>query len=87
MTAQEAEQILRSTPGYDWLINDTRMFWSPAELEPFLSVSANTIRRWADSGLIPGAVDFGTTGWRIPRAGLMIYLASRLGGNKASNAV
>lgn len=86
MTEQEAEQLLSATPGYGWLINDTRMFWSPADLEPFLGISANTIRRWADSGLIPGAVDFGTAGWRIPRSGLIIFLASRLGGSKSSNA-
>jgi len=82
MNEHEAEKILRSVPGYDWLLNDGRSFWTPQELEPFLGISFQTIRRWADAGVIPGSLNFGSTGIRIPRGGLMIYLAGKLTGGQ-----
>ena len=79
MTEEEiAENKLRTTPGYTWLINDNKAFWTPQELEKYLGFSAQTIRRWVEAGAIPGALDFGATGIRIPRAGLIIYLANNL---------
>lgn len=86
MTEQEADQILRSVPGYSWLLNDGRLFWSPTDLEPFIGFNANTIRRWVDAGLIPGALDFGSSGIRIPRGGLMVYLASKIAGGQQKHA-
>ena len=86
MSEDQAGQLLSSVPGYEWLLRDGRAFWSPVDLEPFLGVSANTIRRWADAGLIPGALDFGSAGYRIPRGGIMIYLASRIAGSQQRQA-
>ena len=82
MTEQEAIQILRSVPGYDWILNDTRLYWSPSDLEAYLGFSAQTIRRWVDQGRFPGALDFGATGIRIPQASVLIYLASNLQGQQ-----
>jgi hypothetical protein len=35
-------------------------------------------RRWCEDGLINGAAFYGEKlGWRMPRSGLLLYLASR----------
>ena len=86
MTEHEAEQTLRSVPGYDWLVNDGRLFWTPQDLAPFLGVTPQTIKNWTDAGLIPGALNFGSAGVRLPRGGLMIYLASRIPGTQQKHA-
>jgi len=86
MTEKEAEQILRAVPGYGWLLNDGRTLWTPTDLEQYLGVTSNTIRRWAEAGMIPGALDLGGAGFRIPRAGLMVFLASRIPGSQQKQA-
>lgn len=70
-------------PEYLWLIGSTKPFWLIKDIADALVVSPNTVKKWCADGLIPGAVDFGSGGWRIPRTGLIIFLASRLG--KLSN--
>ncbi len=86
MTEQEAAQILRSVPGHEWLLTDSRLYWSPGDLEGPLCFSAQTIRRWVEEGRFPGALDFGKTGIRIPRASVLIYLASNLQGRQQKQA-
>jgi len=79
---EDAEEKL-NLPEYQWLLGSAKPFWVVKEIADTLIVSPNTVKKWCADGLIPGAVDFGSGGWRIPRTGLIIFLVSRLG--KASN--
>ena len=75
---EDAEAKL-NLPEYQWLLDSAKPFWVAKEIADILVVSPNTVKKWCADGLIPGAVDFGSGGWRIPRTGLVIFLASRLG--------
>ncbi len=75
-----AENRLRGVPGYTWLLDSPKQFWTAPEVAEPISVNMNTVKKWCSDGLIPGALNLGASGWRIPREGLILYFASRLGG-------
>jgi hypothetical protein len=77
MTITEAEQLLADIPEYGWIVEATKQFWSSGDIAKHLSINAGTVRRWCEEGLLPGAVFYGEKlGWRIPRSGILLYLAS-----------
>jgi hypothetical protein len=79
VTELEDAEARLNLPEYQWLLGSTKPFWLVKEVADVLLISTNTVKKWCADGLVPGAVDFGSGGWRIPRTGLIIFLASRLG--------
>lgn len=75
-----AEQTLRTIPEYRWLVNSEQPFWSSGNVAEHLAVSPTTVRLWCESGGIVGAAFYGgRIGWRMPRSGLIIFLAGLIG--------
>jgi hypothetical protein len=73
---KEAERILSQVPEYAWLITSQKPWWTVAEVSEQLGIGESVVRSWCDRGLIPGAVLHSRqTGWRMPRSGLIQYLA------------
>jgi hypothetical protein len=73
---QEAERILAQLPEYGWLTSDSKSWWTVSEVAEHLEIGESAVRGWCEKGLIPGAVLHSRQlGWRIPRSGLMLYLA------------
>ncbi len=71
-----AEPILARLPEYAWLTSSSKPWWTVAEVAENLVIGASAVRNWCEQGLIPGAVLHSRQlGWRMPRSGLMQYLA------------
>lgn len=81
---QGDETFLRSLghPEDAWLFTGQKWYRS-SEVAEQLALSEDTVNRLADAGLIPGAIlhgELGTgsrrrAGWRLPRSGLIVYMA------------
>lgn len=72
----EAERVLAKLPEYAWLTNTQKAWWTVAEVAENLAIGASAVRNWCEQGLIPGAVLHSRQlGWRMPRSGLLQYLA------------
>lgn len=67
-----------------WLFSSQK-WYRTAEVAEQLAISGDTVNRLAEKGRIPGAVLHGEmssdlrrrTGWRLPRSGLIVYMARR----------
>jgi hypothetical protein len=76
LNLQEAERILAQLPEYAWLTKNAKLWWRVAEVAEHLEIGESAVRSWCERGLIPGAVlHTRQLGWRIPRSGLVQYLA------------
>lgn len=80
------EAYLRSLgyPEDAWLFSGQK-WYRTAEVAEEMAISEDTVNRLAEAGHIPGAVLHGElgsgsrrrTGWRLPRSGLIVYMARR----------
>ena len=73
---QEAERIVMQILEYRWL-RDEKSWYSVIEVAEKLGIGRESVRKWCESGDIPGAMNFQPqqVGWRIPRSGLLLFLA------------
>jgi len=79
MTEDEAEQLLSQKRQYDWLTRSDIEFWTVQDIAGKLNVPESTVLGWIRSKLIEDVVFYTKqTGYRIPRLGLMKYLASTI---------
>jgi hypothetical protein len=71
-----AERLLAAIPEYAWLVQSGKQFYTVSEVSAALDIGVGAVRALAERGDIAGAVLYGTQiGWRLPRSGLMLYLA------------
>jgi hypothetical protein len=71
-----AEQMLAAIPEYAWLVQSGKQFYTAAEVSAALGIGVGAVRALCERGDIAGAVLYGTQiGWRLPRSGLLLYLA------------
>jgi predicted DNA-binding transcriptional regulator AlpA len=74
------EQYLRKLkyPEDDWALSDQR-WYTASEVADKLGMSAITVRSFAARGEFPGAIQYAEQrlGWRIPRSGLITFIACR----------
>ena len=71
-----AEQLLAAIPEYAWLVQSGKQWWTVAEVSEALGIGLGAVRALAERGDIAGAVLYGQQiGWRLPRSGLVLYLA------------
>ncbi len=76
LNLQEAERILAQLPEYAWLTGSRKSWWTVSEVAEQLEIGESAVRSWCERGLIPGAVlHTRQLGWRIPKSGLIQYLA------------
>ncbi|MDE1904916.1 MAG: hypothetical protein KGH75_00515 [Rhodospirillales bacterium] len=69
-----AEALLRNIPEYDWLTKGGLQWWTIPQLAEHLPLGEAAIR--ARIREFPGAQDYGEKiGYRIPRSGVILYLA------------
>jgi len=79
MSPEAAEALLRTIPEYAWLTQSGRQIYTTAEVAEYLHIGVFAVRVRCQDGLFPGAIDYGIgIGWRIPRSGLILYLANRV---------
>jgi Helix-turn-helix domain len=66
----------RGFPEDAWILGDGQQWFKVSEVADPLGLSTNNLRTLAEQGKIPGAVLHGKqTGWRLPRSGIVIFLA------------
>ncbi|HEX9413779.1 MAG TPA: helix-turn-helix domain-containing protein [Ktedonobacterales bacterium] len=83
----EAEAVLRQWPEYAWLTESGVQWYRVGDVADHLGMSRETMRAMCERGAIPGAVNYGQQlGWRIPRSGLLRYLAGLARGGRATGA-
>lgn len=71
-----AEQQLQAIPEYDWIARSGQQWFTVSEVATAMAVGKEAVRGWCERGLIAGAVMYGQQiGWRMPRSGLLLYLA------------
>jgi hypothetical protein len=71
---REAEAMLRKIPEYEWLITNGLQWWTVPQLAEHLPIGEAAIR--ARIHEFPGAQDYGDKiGYRIPKSGVIMYLA------------
>ena len=73
------EEYLRGLgiPEDAWVLSG-QQWYATSEAAKYLGVSADVIRAAADRGAIPGAIlHEARVGWRLPRSGLIHYLADQ----------
>jgi hypothetical protein len=79
-----AEAMLSRVPEFAPLVGDGRPFWKTGEVAGLLGVTDHIVRGWCESGQIRGATKYDqNVGWRIPRSGLLVFLATRQSGQQA----
>ena len=79
-----AEEVLARIPELAPIVSDPRPFWKTGEVAALLGVTDHIVRGWCESGQIRGAIKYEqNVGWRIPRSGLLVFLASRQSGQQA----
>jgi hypothetical protein len=77
MTLEEAENLLSRIPEYNWLTKDGTDWYKAEELATHLGIGEHAVRARCKDGSIHGATFYGEKiGWRIPRSGVILYLAS-----------
>lgn len=68
---------MRQYPDYDWLTKSGLQFWTVSEVAKNLNIGPAAVRARCESGAFDGALFYGVQiGWRIPRSGLIVYLAT-----------
>jgi len=76
----EDEQYLRNLgrPEDVWVLSG-QQWWTAADVARMLGISDEAVRSLAERGAIPGAIlhDIKRVGWRLPRDGLITYLATQ----------
>lgn len=69
-----AERKLAGIPEYSWLTASRNEWWTVSEIAEHLRVGNKTVLAWCAG--IAGATKLSQqAGWRIPRSGLLVYLA------------
>lgn len=75
----EDEQYLRDLgyPQNDWVLGG-QQWYTISEVAEHLAISDEGVRKLVESGSMPGSLMHGIKriGWRIPREGLIVYLAN-----------
>jgi hypothetical protein len=72
----QAEAYLRSYPEFDWLTKNGQQWFRTQEVSDGLGIGEAAVRAICDRGEIDGAINYGKPiGWRMPRTGLIMYLA------------
>lgn len=81
-----AEALLDAIPEYHWLTRSDAPIWRVQQVAGPLGVTEHIVRNWCEGGLIRGAIkyDASQVGWRIPRSGLLVFLAARMQGGAQS---
>jgi len=80
---ERAEALLAGIPELASIVRDPRPFWKASEVAAMLGVTDHIVRAWCDSGQIRGAIKYDVNvGWRIPRSGLLVFLAARRAGGQ-----
>lgn len=78
-TLEEAERYLRQkgVPEDGWVLNSGQLFYRVSEVEGKLfGLNGDAIRTLASSGQVPNAVQPSQqVGWRLPRSGIIFYIA------------
>lgn len=79
MTLDEATEILRQRPEFDWLVNSGKQWYSIEEVKgDKTGLGDAALRAICSRGEIDGADNYGPgIGWRMPRSGLIFYFARR----------
>jgi hypothetical protein len=76
----EDEQYLRELayPEDQWVLGG-QQWYTTGEAAEALGMSDETLRKFALSGAVPGAIQHDTKriGWRFPRSGLIAYIAGQ----------
>jgi hypothetical protein len=81
----EATAYLAQFPEYRWLTTGGLQMYRISDITPHLAVGEKAIAALCERGEIAGAVSFGTPiGWRIPRSGLIVWLAAQVRRNQAA---
>jgi hypothetical protein len=71
-----AERLLAGIPEFAWLTGSKQQWWTVDEVSDKLGIGPAAVRSLIEHGDIAGAVLYGTRiGWRLPRSGLLVYLA------------
>ena len=67
--------ILLQTPEFDALTREAQQFWTVAEIEETLHLSASSVRQAFAAGYLPGTIPgAGRRGMEIPRSALIVHL-------------
>lgn len=77
----EAEARLAQRPEFRWLAEAPDTAWfNVTEAARHIGIAASTMRKLCERGDMPGSIYYGPDiGWRIPRSGLVEYLARAIG--------
>jgi hypothetical protein len=79
---QEFERAVAARPEYAWVFAGDGWF-NVAEIARGLGVSRKIVTDWCRDSAFPGALYYGdNVGYRIPRSGLIEFLAKRLSGQQ-----
>ncbi|HEV2459221.1 MAG TPA: hypothetical protein VGS80_12755 [Ktedonobacterales bacterium] len=75
-----AEALLDAIPEYHLLTRSPTPFWKVQQVAGPLGVTEHIVRNWCERGYIRGAIKYDDpqVGWRIPRSGLIVFLAERV---------
>lgn len=77
MTPADAETTLSKIPEYNWLTKSSQQWWTVQQVAVGMGVGESVVRQRCTSGEIQGAyLASQQAGWRIPRSGLLVFLAN-----------
>jgi len=76
-TSEEADKYLKQFTEFDWLTRNNTPWWTTSDVATNLGLGNAAVRAFCERGEIEGAIFYGNRiGWRIPRHGLIIFLAN-----------
>lgn len=80
----DSESMLKARPEFAWVLAPGDGWFNVSEIARGLGVSRKIVTDWCRDGAIPGVVYYGEdVGYRVPRSGLIEFLAARLRGQQA----
>lgn len=85
----KAEAFLKmlNLPEDDWIIKHGQQYFSIGEVvDKLFGLEVNGIRKRAEDGAIPGAIQLDERHWRLPRSGLIYYIAEQRKRQAQTNA-
>jgi hypothetical protein len=77
---EEAEEYLRGLdlPEDDWIVKQGQQFYALGQAaDNLFGLSVDAVRKRAEDGDIPGAIQLDERHWRLPRSGLIYYIAQQ----------
>lgn len=81
----DIERRLQAQPEYAWLFKPSDGWYNVAETARGLGVSRTKVTEWCKEKVIPGVIYYGEdVGYRLPRSGLIEFLAQRLNGQQSA---